>query len=378
MSLITITPTDIPLGGNCAWEVSASEKEILLCVLSVDVDLHSQSVRVLLSNPPAGEWENIFEETRRLPDGEIDGSIPVVEMPVQIPSAPNQSIARIVSSAGVEFLHRSDGAAFALQSESSSHFESDLLVHQSVTVDGIEFGLFGNGSLTLGRRSKDSPSEGWESLDLPTPTGVISQLALWNGKLVLSVGDPVLGFGLHTAQPDGAGSLEWKSILARGADRYAANAEVFCLLPSGPTLFVACGRSGAKHAWLNGGFEILQFNEDGTWDVLVGAPRVSSSGLKVPLSARGPGFDEFNPGTLCYFCRDGFRFYLATFEPVDGLKTWTSEDGLEWTVDASGELIGCEGVRRARVLGLGERVAVILEIDHAVRGRSLHGWISAE
>ena len=78
------------------------------------------------------------------------------------------------------------------------------------------------------------------------------------------------------------------------------NAQVFACVPWKNALYVACGRSEPRRGrQYQEGFEILRIYPDGSWDVVIGAPRVTRSGLKIPLACLGPGMDEFEPARFC-------------------------------------------------------------------------------
>lgn len=204
--------------------------------------------------------------------------------------------------------------------------------------------------------------------DCPVPGGHFSHIAAFAGSLFAAINHPTRGFELHAWSDSTTG---WRRILSRGADRFAANADVLCLVPGDDFLLLASGRSDPRPKWLEEGFEVLRVNSDETWDLLVGVPRVTPVGFKVPLSTRGPGFDEFQPGALCFFFRAGAAYILGTFEVNGGLKLWTSPDAISWSLDSASAEVGCLDVRKVQLVTLPDALAVVMEINHATRGHSL-------
>jgi len=86
----------------------------------------------------------------------------------------------------------------------------------------------------------------------------------------------------------------------------------------GDGLYVGTGiQEGGYDRYNNVGpaaVEIIRINPDDSWDLIVGEPRVTPEGLKVPLSSMGPGFGKPFAGYLWSMCEHGGWLYAGTFD----------------------------------------------------------------
>ncbi|WP_372884152.1 hypothetical protein [Shimia sp.] len=119
---------------------------------------------------------------------------------------------------------------------------------------------------------------------------MISGLVFWQGRLCLLVADvragaDVVALDLAEASPAP------QPLLARGAHRFALDAAYAAACPTGAGLLLGSAALNDSSVMLgNWGGEMLLLMPEG-WDLLVGQPRFSPDGLKVPASMQGPGFD---------------------------------------------------------------------------------------
>jgi hypothetical protein len=136
----------------------------------------------------------------------------------------------------------------------------------------------------------------WTAIDTGglalSPGRVVTTLAMNAGRLHAAVADPIGGcdlFCLPVADP----KLGWAPVFTRGADRFALNAAVSVIASVGRDLLLgtAALATGAI-AVGNWGPELLIVGADGSWDLLIGQPRLSASGLRLPASALMPGIDS--------------------------------------------------------------------------------------
>jgi hypothetical protein len=180
----------------------------------------------------------------------------------------------------------------------------------------------------------------------------IFQLATVGDYLYLSVGNRDTGFELWQADgsacdaPPGACALGWTKIIDNGGGRPADGVSPL-VDNAGATLgvfrdqlYVGPAESGYFELTLA---ELMRVREDGTWELLVGWPRVDFATIPnmhcpfpvdipidndtdvddcYPTSFRGPGFggNPFQPGTVSYFWRfveHEDSFFLGTLDLVD-------------------------------------------------------------
>lgn len=124
------------------------------------------------------------------------------------------------------------------------------------------------------------------------------------------------GFQLWRTTADGPPPHDWELVIDRGADRGAYNQAVLSMTAFQGDLYIGT-------CIQNGGFdrvyqigpaagEVLRVRPNGTWDLVVGDPRMTRQGLKVPTSGMRSGFN--NPLT-CYIwrmCAHDGAIYVGT------------------------------------------------------------------
>lgn len=120
----------------------------------------------------------------------------------------------------------------------------------------------------------------------------VTGLALTEDGLWISVADPMAGFDLFHADLTDPGAAPQR-VLARGAHRFAVNAAISAVRPATGTLLVGTAALSAPRQPLGSwGAELISVETSGRWDLIMGQPRFSPDGLKLPASASMPGFDD--------------------------------------------------------------------------------------
>jgi hypothetical protein len=185
-----------------------------------------------------------------------------------------------------------------------------------------------------------SPSDlagaGWEKLAGQPGTASAGDgggvVTFAGGRLVVAYRNPVRGFEIWSA-PWTPGELAWTRVLEQGAWKWAANSDVFALTAFGGDCYAATGAGGTQINRLapfhRRAFELLRLYPGGDWDLLVGTPVFTPGGIRVPLSAKGPGLDHlWNEGVLSLLVWQGALWLLG--RDLDVLKLWRSTDGVSW------------------------------------------------
>lgn len=190
----------------------------------------------------------------------------------------------------------------------------------------------------------------------------VTQAAVQGERLVVAVADAESGFSLW-ATPLERPDAGWRCLLERGAERYVHNREVFALCPLGERLYLAAGTAPEQRRPESAffdyqGFELLRLETGDDWELLVGVPRVSPQGLKLPLSALGPGLGARQREWRLLHAQDS-QLILGTTDE-EGLRLWRSDDGEEWEALAQQGLEQIQEVRRCRMLACGARQAVLI------------------
>jgi SAM-dependent methyltransferase len=146
------------------------------------------------------------------------------------------------------------------------------------------------------------------------------QMAVLDGQLYAGTLNVNEGFQIWKTAGEGNPPFRWKKVLGAGAGRGRLNQIAMSLCPFGDALYVGTGIQNCSFDYdYNVGPappEILRIYPDDTWELVVGEPRITSQGLKVPISGLGPGFE-------CPFA--GYLWSLAAHDGwlYAGTGVWT-------------------------------------------------------
>lgn len=144
----------------------------------------------------------------------------------------------------------------------------------------------------------------------------VFHMAVFNGCLYAGTLNINEGFQIWKTDAEGEPPYRWNKVLSRGAFRGKLNQMAMTLVPFKGHLYVGSGIQ-------NGGFdfdnnigpaapEVIRINADDTWDLIVGEPRKTPEGLKVPLSGLEPGFGNPFAGYLWSMCAHEGWLYAGT------------------------------------------------------------------
>lgn len=272
---------------------------------------------------------------------------------------------------GSLFLRSEDGEHFAVVSEPGLG-NSEILSFRGLTVHAGK--LFASPAGTTNDDFMDrnfspeatiyvsaDPATGqWQHAVAPNfsdpDNGVIYSLATANGFLYAGTGNAQRGFQIWKTRAKGTPPFDWKPVLMDGAYRYNFNMATAAMVEFKGALYVGGGIPGFGYDKANdvgpAAAELIRIFPDNRWDLIFGTPRFTPDGLKVPLSAMGPGLDDpFNSVVWSMAVHNG-SLYIGThqWEPFQSLKNkdsslhggyqlWRSDDGEEWkviTLDAFG------------------------------------------
>lgn len=204
--------------------------------------------------------------------------------------------------------------------------------------------------------SRNPAPDTWVEVALPGlgqgATGGVTQMGVAHGHVYLAVEGADRGFSLWRAAPAAEAPWDWQLVIDRGAYRYSLAPQVTRMLDYRGDLYVATALSDTGFGKDKAGpaaAELLRVAPDGTWDLIMGQPRFSPDGLKVPLSGYGEGFGDGwatmipslgeHQGVLYVGLRHAqaeYQYYLADPEGErvqlqGGAALWASPDGLDWT-----------------------------------------------
>jgi hypothetical protein len=115
----------------------------------------------------------------------------------------------------------------------------------------------------------------------------------------------------------------WTRVIERGAYRGPYNQGIACMQEFKGALYVGSGiGNGGYHRSIALGpaaGEVIRVYPDDSWDLIVGSPRMTPQGLKVPLSGYQPGFDNLFTGYVWRMAVHDGWLYAGTFSWVNSI-----------------------------------------------------------
>lgn len=149
----------------------------------------------------------------------------------------------------------------------------------------------------------------------------VFDMAPWNGYLYAGTFNPYEGFQIWKTDAEDRPPFVWRRVISHGAYRGRLNQIALTLCPFGEHLYVGTGIQEGGWDRTNevgpGAPELIRINPDDSWDLVVGEPRMTPDGLKVPLSGLGAGFNK------------PFAGYIWSIREHDG---WLYVGTLDWMV----------------------------------------------
>ncbi len=131
--------------------------------------------------------------------------------------------------------------------------------------------------------------------------------------------------GCQLWKTDGEGPLpfRWTKVFDRGADRGLYNQGVVSVAAFGENVYLGTGIQNGGYDRVNNigpdAGEVIRVYPDDTWDLVVGQPRMTRYGLKLPTSGLGPGFDNRFAGYIWRMAQHNGAFYVGTFDSTSML-----------------------------------------------------------
>jgi hypothetical protein len=142
------------------------------------------------------------------------------------------------------------------------------------------------------------------------------------------------GFQLWKTNGEGGPPYRWTRALDRGAYRGPFNQGIACMQEFKGALYIGGGiGNGGFHRALALGpaaGEIIRVHPDDSWDLIVGSPRMTPQGMKVPLSGFAAGFDNMFMGYVWRMVVHEGHLYAGTFSwintfPYNPLEVWPED-----------------------------------------------------
>jgi hypothetical protein len=195
----------------------------------------------------------------------------------------------------------------------------------------------------------------------------IYEMASLNGLLYAGTFNPYKGFQIWKTHAKGD-PYHWMQAMTDGAFRGSANEAVASMCILGDALYIGTGKQGlrfdkTRHRGSDAA-ELIRLYPDDSWELIIGEPRHTFEGTKVPLSGLGPGFNNPYNAVIWEMAKHdswlyagtentssflGFlnRFRLAGratlqarlidnyVEQKGGFDLWRSRDGIAWDLVTS-------------------------------------------
>jgi hypothetical protein len=282
--------------------------------------------------PETGEWEQVYKSPNEvripaapakftandfgyrymLPFTEPDGTealyVSGVSTRFMYPKVPPPRILRTTDGVNFEPLPQLPGTV--LGDVTSECFRSMASYKGRLYVVACQ--IWGSGRLL----EAADPRGGNDSFRYVTAPGVqVFSVQEFNGYLYLGLHDEVNGYSVFKTSAEGNPPYSLIPVVTNGGFAQPASTAAVSMALFNGSLYVGTGSQA-----LGAPGELIRINADDSWDLLMGAPRMTHHGWKTPLSGMGPGFN--NPNNLLLW-RMGVHegtLYIGTFDQSTDYK----------------------------------------------------------
>jgi SAM-dependent methyltransferase len=291
-------------------------------------------------------------------------------------------------------------------------FKGKLFISPTGTARGQFSGNVPDKSLIL--VSNDPLKDHWQLACEPhlgdrTNLGIFD-MAISNGYLYAGTFNATEGCQVWKTDGEGDPPYKWIKVLSHGGYRGNKNEATIHMVEFKGKLYVGTGLIAGYDRVRNIGPaspELFCLYPDDSWQLIVGEPRLTPEGMKVPLSGLGPGFNSPTVGYFWRLCVHEEWLYVGTYDStvwmpyihsrewpdhlsqlfgrmgIDdivrkraGFDLWRSRDGVYWVpVDRNGFGNPCNyGVRTMASSPYGLFVGAANPFAPEMAIRRLSGW----
>jgi hypothetical protein len=145
----------------------------------------------------------------------------------------------------------------------------------------------------------------------------IFDMAGFNGYLYAGTGNQEKGYQIWKSDVSGKPPYTWFSVIVDGAYRGPENQGSASMYVFKDRLYVGSGIQKGGYdqtTGISGQPELIRINPDDTWQLICGEQRNTPDGLKIPLSGKGPGFDNIFNGYFWQMEEHEDWLYLGTMD----------------------------------------------------------------
>jgi len=144
----------------------------------------------------------------------------------------------------------------------------------------------------------------------------VFDLAEFNGHLYAGTFNPYDGFHIWKTDAEGKPPYKWKKVIGDGAGRGRLNEGAITLCEFRGALYAGTGIYNCGYDRLHNvgpaSPELIRLHPDDSWELVVGDPRLTSHGLKAPVSGFMSGFNNPFAGYAWRLCAHDGAIYAST------------------------------------------------------------------
>jgi hypothetical protein len=278
--------------------------------------------------PKDGSWERVFRSPRDVPAPDRSGKLLPREVGIRDLAAfvePDGTEALYASGVNARFIFRPVPAPRLLRSTDGAHFAP--VPHDPGTflgsLDRCAFRSIvrfkGRMFVTVGTIQGDGiliesadPAAGNDSFRQVSPAGMgVFEIMPFNGQLYVGVRDARAGYAVLRTDAEGEPPYTFTPVVVQGAYLPEPSRGVISLQVFNGQLYVGTDRPAT---------EIIRINPDDSWELVVGAPRETPTGLRRPLSGLGAGFNSWLNGHIWRMREYEGRLYVGTMKMATHLR----------------------------------------------------------
>src|SRR5579884_370748 len=195
-------------------------------------------------------------------------------------------------------------------------------------------GLGGSGAI-MEATPESTAGDRFRLKQVSPPDMEVFEIEVFNGQLYAGTADLATGYAVWRTNAAGAQPYVFTPVVTNGAGRGPAMASVVSMHVFKGRLYVSANGSFPD---LISRSELIRVNPDDSWDVVSGDPRLTSSGMKTPLSGLPDGFgntftahiwrqEDFQGALFAGTNDDSWTFACASSIGVGGESTCVPGSG---------------------------------------------------